>query len=69
MIKAQHDTLLRCTTCGRTSRTSFASSLTEGWERCCGYTMRLESTTADIEASVRQVLREQGLVYGGWRRE
>jgi hypothetical protein len=47
---------LRCTVCGRESTTSFASSLRAGWERCCGYTMRLERTDEDISDSVRQVL-------------
>jgi hypothetical protein len=46
------DSYLRCTVCGRTSTTDFASSLRTGWERCCGYTMRLERTDADIEAAV-----------------
>lgn len=45
------DTYLRCTVCGRTSTTSFASSLRTGWEKCCGYTMRLERTEADIGAA------------------
>jgi hypothetical protein len=50
------DSYLRCTVCGRTSTTDFASSLRTGWERCCGYTMRLERTDADIDAAVGQVL-------------
>ena len=33
------------------STTSFASSLRNGWEKCCGYTMTLVSTKADIEAT------------------
>jgi hypothetical protein len=50
------DSYLRCTICGRTSTTDFASSLRTGWERCCGYTMRLERTDADIEAAVGSVV-------------
>lgn len=50
------DSYLRCTVCGRESTTNFASSLRHGWERCCGYTMRLERTTADIDAAVGGVV-------------
>jgi hypothetical protein len=50
------DSYLRCTVCGRTSTTDFASSLRDGWETCCGYTMRLERTTADIDAAVGAVV-------------
>lgn len=46
------DSYLRCTVCGRESTTNFASSLRSGWERCCGLTMRLERTDADIGAAV-----------------
>lgn len=53
------DSYLRCTVCGRESTTSFASSLRHGWERCCGYTMRLVRTDADIGAATRQTLTEQ----------
>jgi hypothetical protein len=44
------DSYLQCTVCGRRSTTNFASSLRTGWEKCCGYTMRLIRTNADIEA-------------------
>jgi hypothetical protein len=49
------DTYLRCTVCGRTSTTGFASSLKRGWEKCCGYTMRLVRTEADVERAVGQI--------------
>ena len=48
------DSYLYCTVCGRTSTTSFASSLETGWEMCCGYTMNLERTDADIDAAVAE---------------
>lgn len=51
----EYDTYLRCTVCGRESTTSFRSSLAAGWEKCCGYTMRLMRTEADIEKAVGQV--------------
>lgn len=50
------DNYLKCTVCGRESTTSFASSLRTGWEKCCGYTMRLIRTDADIAACVGQAV-------------
>ncbi len=55
----RHDSYLRCTVCGRESTTSFASSLRTGWEKCCGYTMTLIRTDADIETATTSVLAEQ----------
>lgn len=52
------DSYLRCSRCGRESITSFASSLRDGWERCCGLTMTLVRTDADIDAAVHQVVGE-----------
>lgn len=52
----QTDSYLRCTVCGRTSTVNFASSLRTGWEKCCGYTMRLERTDADIGEATRQAM-------------
>jgi hypothetical protein len=46
------DTLVKCTVCGREEHPSFAGSLRNGWPKCCGYTMRLLRTDADIAASV-----------------
>jgi hypothetical protein len=55
-VKAQLDCDLLCTVCGRESQTNFASSLREGWPKCCGYTMRLEHTDADIDQAVKQAV-------------
>ena len=54
-----HDSYLRCTVCGRHSTTNFASSLRSGWEKCCGYTMRLEGTKADIDSAVKTTISAQ----------
>lgn len=48
----QSDSYLRCSVCGRESTTNFSSSLRHGWEKCCGYTMTLVRTDADIDAAV-----------------
>lgn len=53
------DTTVGCTVCGRTQATGFGSSLRNGWPKCCGYTMRLMRTTADIEAVAGASLRAQ----------
>lgn len=52
------DSYLKCTVCGRESTTNFASSLARGWEKCCGYTMRLERTDADIDAAVGGIVSD-----------
>jgi hypothetical protein len=51
------DSYLRCTVCGRTATTSFAGSLRDGWPKCCGYTMRLERTDADIGGALVDVMQ------------
>lgn len=53
------DSYLRCTVCGRESTTGFAYSLREGWPKCCGYTMRLERTDADIGDALLDSLQEK----------
>lgn len=53
------DSLVKCTVCGREENPSFAGSLANGWPKCCGYTMRLLRTEADIEATVGSVAAQQ----------
>ena len=62
------DSYLKCAVCGRESTTDFASSLRDGWEKCCGYTMRLERTEADIEAKVGVLFGQITDVLGAARR-
>lgn len=50
---------VRCTTCGRESHLDHASGLRWGWPKCCGYTMRLESTREFIDA-----IEQNGLPAG-----
>jgi hypothetical protein len=61
---AVNDTKVGCTVCGRQQSTSFGGSLCSGWPKCCGYTMRLMRTEADIEAVTATVVRLQS---GGQR--
>lgn len=51
------DTLLRCTRCGHVRRDRFARCLSSGWPTHCDATMRIENTSADINAAVGEVLR------------
>lgn len=46
------DSYLKCTVCGREDVGNFSHNLRHGWPKCCGYTMRLERTDADIDAAV-----------------
>ena len=49
---ARGDSWLRCDRCGR----AFAASLMGGWPVCCGYTMRLVSTTADVARATAEAV-------------
>lgn len=68
-LSDRSDSYLKCSVCGRESTTRFASSLKTGWEKCCGYTMTLVSTDADIGEATREamgsvpdLLREQDAI-------
>lgn len=41
---------VKCVECGREERPDHGRSLKSGWPKCCGYTMRLESTKEFIAA-------------------
>jgi hypothetical protein len=58
------DTILWCMCCGRVQSADFAASLTAGWPSCCGRTMWLQSTTADLEAATRRAI-EHGITRIG----
>ena len=53
------DSKLRCSVCGREDEVDFAHGLRHGWPKCCGYTMTLERTEADVEKATGKVIREQ----------
>jgi hypothetical protein len=64
----QSDSYLRCSVCGRESTTNFSSSLRHGWEKCCGYTMTLVRTDADIGSAVGDVFAPvRTAIKGAWR--
>jgi len=53
------DTIVQCKKCGRKQRLRFADGLKSGWGMCCGYTMSIVYTEADIEEAVKEVIKEQ----------
>jgi hypothetical protein len=59
-----NDTMVGCTVCGRQQDTSFGGSLANGWPKCCGYTMRLMRSEADIAAVTGAVIRAQAVAPG-----
>jgi hypothetical protein len=46
------DSKVTCKSCGREATPNFAKCLRDGWPECCGSTMQLISTQADIEQAV-----------------
>jgi len=55
------DTFVKCDRCGRQTRVAFAKGLARGWPECCGETMRLVRTNADIGATVGDHLADTPL--------
>jgi hypothetical protein len=53
------DSYIKCSVCGRESKTNFAGSMATGWPTCCGYTMTLVRTDADIDAAMAKVVSDQ----------
>lgn len=52
------DSKVKCESCGREAQPNFAKCLREGWPECCGSTMRLMNTQADIGQAVGGVMGE-----------
>ena len=50
---------IKCQSCGRAASVDFAKCLRDGWPECCGSTMELLSTQANIEQAVGQVIGDQ----------
>jgi len=51
------DTLVKCDRCGSQPRVAFAKGLAGGWPECCGETMRLVRTNADVGATADERFR------------
>ena len=50
---------VKCQSCGAAAAVDFAKCLRSGWPECCGSTMELLSTQANIEQAVGQVISDQ----------
>lgn len=53
------DSNVECGTCGRREMANFARCLRAGWPMCCGYTMKLLHTFANIEHAVAETIADQ----------
>ena len=50
------DSYVKCDGCGQSKQVDFAVCLRSGWPECCGKTMRLRNTQADIDAAVGKAM-------------
>ena len=55
----RNDTVVECSKCGRRQYLMFANGLKNGWSKCCGYTMSIIFTDADINKAVKQSMSKQ----------
>lgn len=54
MVK--NDSLVRCRKCGKEKHIDFTECLRNGWAMCCGETMVLITTKADVGKAVNKVI-------------
>jgi len=47
------DTIVECKKCGRRQHLDFKYGLVNGWSKCCGETMSIVETHANIEKAVK----------------
>lgn len=50
-----NDTIVQCKKCGRKQYLKFVNGLKNGWSKCCGYTMPIVFTNANMEEAVKQI--------------
>jgi hypothetical protein len=50
------DSSVQCKTCGKSESVDFAHCLQHGWPECCGKTMTLLDTTADVTGIMEEVM-------------
>lgn len=53
------DSQVKCQSCGHATKVNFATCLRDGWPMCCGLTMEMLGTQADIEQAVSQVIDDK----------
>jgi len=47
-----YDTVVQCKKCGKKQYLNFINGLRNGWSICCGYTMPIIHTKANIERDI-----------------
>lgn len=52
------DTLVKCSTCDKEERVNFGECLGKGWPKCCGYTMTLITTKANMEEAIKPLFNQ-----------
>lgn len=50
------DTLVKCDVCGKSKKVDFGYCLSNGWPECCGYTMRMIKSDANVEKTMTKLL-------------
>ena len=56
------DSIVKCLTCGKEEQVNFGFCLFKGWPKCCGYTMRLMNTDADIDNAVSSGIKKYSTI-------
>jgi hypothetical protein len=51
-----HDTVVQCKKCGRKQFLDFINGLKNGWSSCCGQTMPILKTTANVSEIMKKLL-------------
>ena len=55
-MKCKKNTKVKCLKCGKEKEVDFTYCLGNGWPKCCGYTMMMINTKANIGNSVKKVI-------------
>lgn len=58
-MEESNDCMVQCQICGKSKEANFSACLRRGWDRCCGYVMRL--LTKVDERKVRQAVKDSFL--------
>jgi len=63
MIVAGYDTAVRCKKCGKIQYLQFKYGMKNGWSICCGETMPIVKTIANIEKATKEAIFGISKVY------
>jgi hypothetical protein len=58
-MEIPNNTSVECLTCGNVEHVNFGGCLQYGWPECHGLTMRLTTTSEDIEKATGSVVKQQ----------